>query len=68
MQIGALIRYGLSSRQVASRTRLDASTVCKWARRRAFPGAKKVRLPSGRVEWRFSVSSVRAFLARRKGR
>ena len=59
---------GLSSRQVASRTGLDASTVLKYARRKAFPGAKKVRLPNGRVEWRFSVASVRAFNQRRRGR
>ena len=59
---------GLSSRQVASRTGLDASTVLKYARRKAFPGAKKVRLPNGRVEWRFSVASASLTRTKRSSR
>lgn len=55
----------LNSRQVASRTGLDQSTVLKWARRFEFPGAKR-QVVKGRWEWRFTVTSVRSFNARRK--
>jgi len=51
----------LTSAQVASRTGLDQSTVLKWARRGAFPGAHKAL-----GKWWFTVAGVRAFNARRK--
>lgn len=48
----------LTCTQVAPRVKLDASSVRRWCRRKAFPGAKK-----DRRGWRIPASAVRVFNA-----
>lgn len=48
----------LTCTQVAPRVKLDASSVRRWCRRKAFPGAKK-----GPTGWQIPASAVRTFNA-----
>jgi hypothetical protein len=51
----------LTCTQVAPRVKLDASSVRRWCRKKAFPGAKK-----NHRGWIIPVRAVRTFNTRRR--